>query len=72
MIHQKTWLTSYFNEGKASIELTINYENKTFSMSHGSNDNNVTFNGNVDNLKVHFDRLKCVRAALLFVKQELK
>jgi len=71
MKQQKTWLTVHFYEGEAEIELTINYETKKFSMSHGSNDNNVTFNGDASDFKIHTDRVKCVSAALKFAKQEL-
>lgn len=69
---QKTWLTINFYKGKAEVELTINYETKTFSMTHGRNDNNITFNGKAPDFKVHEDRLKCVAAALAFAKKELK
>jgi hypothetical protein len=70
---KKTWLTVHFYEGKATIELTINYEKKTYSMTHANNDSNVTFTSEdgKDNLSVHFDRVRCVNAALRFVKQEL-
>lgn len=68
---QKTWLTVHFYRGNATIELTINYETKSFSMTHGNNDRNVTFNGNTSDFKVYFDRLKCVSAALQFAKKEL-
>lgn len=68
---QKTWLTVRFNQGDAHIELTINYLTKEISMTHGHNDNNVTFNDNINNIKVLEDRLKCTRAALAFAKKEL-
>ena len=71
MKQQKTWLTVHFTEDKASIELTINYQTKRFSMSHDNNDENVTFNGDSKSFKLHLDRLKCVTAALKFAQQEL-
>ena len=72
MIHQKTWLTVHFYEGKATVELTINYQTKIFRISHGNNDDNVTFNGNATDFKIHTDRVKCVSAALSFAKKELE
>jgi hypothetical protein len=72
MKHQKTWLTVHFYEGKATIELTINYLTKKFTMTHGNNDENVTFNGDSTDFKVHTDRVKCVTAALYFAKKELE
>lgn len=72
MKQQKTWLTVHFYEGKSIIELTINYQTKKFSMTHGNNDSNVTFNGDATDFKTHTDRVKCVTAALLFAKKELE
>ena len=72
MKQQKTWLTVNFYEGKSNIELTINYQTKSFSMAHGSNSMNVTFNGDANDFKIHTDRVKCVTAALLFAKKELE
>ena len=72
MKQQKIWLTVHFYEGKSTIELTINYQKKNFSMTHGNNDNNVTFNGDSTDFKVHTDRVKCVTAALSFAKKELE
>jgi hypothetical protein len=72
MKHIKTWLTIHFHEGLGHIELTINYETKVFSMTHGNNDDFVTFNGDDSDFKVHTDRVKCVAAALSFVKKELE
>lgn len=72
MKQQKNWLTVHFYEGKSSIELTINYQTKKFSLTHGNNDNNVTFNGDSTDFKVHTDRVKCVAAALSFAKKELE
>ena len=69
---QKTWLTVIFHEGKATIELTINYQTKNYSITHGTNDNNVTFNGDGTDFKIHFDRAKCVIAALKFLENEFK
>lgn len=68
---QKTWLTVHFYEGKSTIELTINYQTKKFSMTHDTNDRNVTFNGDAADFKTHTDRVKCVTAALAFAKKEL-
>ena len=72
MKQQKTWLTIHFYQGNASIELTINYQTKQFSMTHGHNNDNVTFNGKIDDIKTHEDRAKCVIAALSFAKKELQ
>jgi hypothetical protein len=72
MKQQKTWLTVHFYKGKSTIELTINYKTKKFSMTHDNNDNNVTFNGASTDFKVHTDRVKCITAALLFAKKELE
>jgi hypothetical protein len=72
MKQQKTWLTIHFYEGESTIELTINYLTKKFSMAHGDNDMNVTFNGDSSNFKIHTDRVKCVTAALSFAKKELE
>lgn len=71
MKQQKTWLTVNFYEGKVMIELTINYHTKKFSMTHNSNDESVTFNGDTTDFKIHADRVKCVSAALNFAKKEL-
>lgn len=72
MKQEKTWLQVFFYEGDANIELTINYKTGKFTIEHGNNDQNVTFNGNSnDGFKLHFDRLKCVSAALKFAQQEL-
>lgn len=69
---KKTWLTVHFSEGKAYIEATLNYETKSYTLTHGSNDNNVTFtNDGKETMAVHFDRLKCVTAALKFIQSEL-
>lgn len=68
---QKTWLTVHFYEGHAHIELTINYQTKKFVLTHAHNDNNVTFNGDRTDFKIHFDRIKCVKTALSFAQKEL-
>jgi hypothetical protein len=69
---QKTWLTVLFKEGEASIELTLHYVTKNYTMTHSNNDNNITFNGNAEkDTKLHIDRVKCVAAALKFIEQEL-
>jgi hypothetical protein len=67
---QKEWLTVHFKEGKANIAVDMNYITKSFNLSHGHNDQNVTFT-NEDKLEVLFDRAKCVNAALKFIKLEL-
>lgn len=68
---KKTWLTVHFFIGKATIEMTINYQTKTFSMTHGNNDSNVTFNGIAPDFQEYLDRVKCITAALSFAKKEL-
>lgn len=72
MKQQKTWLTVRFSEGDATIEATLNYEKQSYSLTHGSNDNNCTFVGKTyDEFKISTDRAKCVASALRFIKQEL-
>ena len=71
MIRAATWHTEEFFQGNAKIELTIHYQRGTLSMTHGNNDNNVTFNGTKEDFEMLEDRLKCVEAALKFAKQEL-
>lgn len=73
MIKQKTWLTVHFTEGESTIEATLNYEKKSYSLTHGSNDENVVFSSECDNyeIKRSFDRSKCVIAALKYIKDEL-
>lgn len=74
MKQQKTWLTIHFTEGEVQIEATLNYSTKSYSLTHGNNDNNVLFTSGCDNFEIQksFDRLKCVNAALKFIKQELE
>ena len=72
MRQQKTWLTIHFIEGDVGIEATLNYETKKFSLTHGSNDENVTFRSDQDErIKTHLDRAKCVMAALKYIQSEL-
>lgn len=68
---QKTWLTVNFYHGNAYIEVTLNYKERSFSLTHDTNDNNVTFNSNTVTMKDAIDRSICVNAALKFIKQEL-
>jgi hypothetical protein len=68
---KKTWLTVIFTEGKESVELTINYQKKTFSVSHGNNDQNVTYKGDVGELVPSYVRHKLVLAALDYANKEL-
>jgi hypothetical protein len=68
---QKTWLEVRFTEGEVSVELAINYEKKTFSISHGSNDHCVTYKGDVGELVPSYVRHKLVLAALDYANKEL-
>lgn len=72
MRSQKTWLTIHFTEGDVEVEATLNYATKSFNLSHGSNDMNVTFNSEEDSMNNCLARAKCVTAALNYIKQELK
>jgi len=73
MRQQKTWLTVHFIEGEAEIEATLNYETKSYNLTHGNNDCNVTFKSESgDNIKISLDRAKCVTAALKFIQAELQ
>ena len=67
----KTWATVHFNHGKATIEATLNYSTNSFSITHGCNDQNVTFGNNYDDIETAIDRAKCVISALKYIKQEL-
>lgn len=71
MTQEKTWLTINFFQGDATIEATLNYRTKDYTLTHGHNDQNVTFGRNGDTIKDSIDRAKCVMAALKFIKQEL-
>ena len=66
-----TWHTEIFEQGDAKIELTLNYQKKTLSMTHGNNDRNVSFDGNIENFELLEERLACVEQALKFAKKEL-
>lgn len=68
MTIQHTWSTVIFREKEAYIEATLNYEKQSFSLSHGNNDQNVTFDDDID---IALDRAKCVTAALKYIKAEL-
>jgi hypothetical protein len=67
---KKTWATLEFIEGDAMIECNMNYETGKFSLTHGSNDNNVTFRD--EDIETCLRREKCVKAALLYIKSEFK
>lgn len=71
MKQQKTWLHIHFTHNKASVEATLNYETKSYSLTHGNNDNNIVFTDSIDNINRCFDRVKCVQAALKFIQKEL-
>jgi len=68
---QFTWLNVNFYEGYAMVEAAINYETKSYSLTHGSNDGSCTFSNEDENIKKSIDRAKCVMAALKFIQQEL-
>ena len=67
---QKTWSTVTFS--KASIELTMNYKTEKYTMTHDGNNDFITFNSEGSSLRLHLDRLACVKAALKYVKDELQ
>jgi hypothetical protein len=71
MTQEKTWLIVNFSHGNSMIEATLNYKTKDYSLTHGSNDQNVTFGRNGDDIQSSIDRAKCVTAALKFIKEEL-
>lgn len=71
MTTKKTWLTIHFYQGEAHIEAELNYDTKQYSLSHSNNDRNVTFGKNGEDIGVAMDRVKCVTAALKFIKSEL-
>jgi hypothetical protein len=68
---QKTWLEVRFTEGEVSVQLAINYEKKTFYISHGSNNQNVTFKGNEGDLVEAYTRHQLVGAALDYANKQL-
>lgn len=72
---KKTWLTVHFIEADVEIEATLNYSTRNFSLTHGSNDENVTYKSSGENAINDMDaalrRNKCVTAALNFIKKEL-
>lgn len=63
--------TYIFYKGDAEIHLYVYYQSKTFEMTHDCNDMNVTFNESVEEVQLCLDRADCVKAALLFAKNEL-
>lgn len=71
----KTWLTVHFVDADVEIEATLNYSTRKFSLTHGSNDENVTYKSGGENAINDIDaalrRNKCVTAALNFIKKEL-
>jgi hypothetical protein len=71
MTTEKTWLIINFYHGNAMIEASLNYKTKDYYLTHGSNDRNVTFGNNGDDIQSSIDRAKCVTAALKFIKEEL-
>lgn len=73
---KKTWLTVYFTEGNATVELNINYETKAYDIKQ-SCEEGVRFRSNYANTPAepfifNFNKAECVMAALKFVKQELE
>jgi hypothetical protein len=72
LMYQKTWLTVKFYNRGVIVELTINYETKSFSITHSNNDSFVTFNGRGNEIEYALRRARCVQAALKFAKNELK
>lgn len=71
MTIQKTWLTIKFMQGSAYVEASFNYETGKYYLLHGSNDRNVTFGNDGEDIGVAIDRAKCVMAALKFIDKEL-
>jgi hypothetical protein len=69
---QKTWLEVRFTEGEVSVQLAINYEKKTFYISHGRNNQNVTFSGNEGDLVEAYTRHQLVGAALDYANKLLR
>ncbi len=69
----KTWATIHFTEGESTIEAALNYQQKSYVLTHGNNDQNVTFTNEVDKGKIQnsIDRNKCVAAALKYISNEL-
>ena len=65
---KKTWETIYFETKNASIELTLNHDEKTFDLSTKYEDN-VSFKD--DTIESAMEKLKCIEAALNYVEQNL-
>lgn len=71
----RKWGTIVVKLNDAYIEADFNHETKKYYMSHGNNDQNVTFNAEVasaETIAKHMDRVKCVQTALEYIKSELK
>jgi hypothetical protein len=71
MKKQKRWSTVNFFEGEAMIELTINHDEGTYYLSHGDNDQNITFKGDDESTKFLLDRAKCCSAAIKYAAQNI-
>ena len=65
---KKTWETIYFETKNASIELTLNHDEKTFNLSTKYEDN-VSFKK--DTIESAKEKLKCIEYALNYVEQNL-
>ena len=65
---KKTWETIYFETKNASIELTLNHDEKTFDLSTKYEDN-VSFKD--DTIESAKEKLKCIEYALNYVEQKL-
>ena len=65
---KKTWETIYFKTKNASIELTLNHDEKTFNLST-KYEGNVSFKK--DTIESAKEKLKCIEAALNYVEQNL-
>ena len=66
---KKTWETIYFETKNASIELTLNHDEKTFNLST-KYEGNVSFKK--DTIESAMEKLKCIEYALNYVEQNLK
>ena len=66
---KKTWETIYFETKNASIELTLNHDEKTFDLST-KYEGNVSFKD--DTIESAKEKLKCIEDALNYVEQNLK
>lgn len=72
---QKTWSTVLFSIDEIHIEATLNYLTRAFSLTHGNNDNNVTYKSEgknaINEMLWAEKRNKCVAEALKYIKKEL-